>query len=168
MIAGVICAIVVLYMAIPTFGYSPMTGYRIPGDSWFKAYMDYRKITSVSSRQYKLQETATTDRNGIRTVKGRYCVAVGTGFKAPVGTKLKVVLDSGVTLRCIVGDIKSDVDTDETYHIFAKHDNVVEFIVDEDKLADDPRIRGDISWIPGFSGRVDRLYVEIDDDPYWN
>lgn len=47
-----------------------------------KTYMDYRKITSTGTYEYKLQNTVayTNDDDGIRMINGRYCIAIGTAF----------------------------------------------------------------------------------------
>ena len=57
--------------------------------------MDYRTITSVSSRQYKLQSMCETNENGLRTYNGYYTVAVGSGFGVTVGDYIDVQLSTG-------------------------------------------------------------------------
>lgn len=129
------------------------TLYEMPHNSAFKAYMSYKKITNKSSKQYRLQQSATTDSNGLRRYNGRYMVAVGSYFGAPVGTYLDVELSTGELLRCVIGDRKQDIHTD-SLNLQAHNGNIIEFIVDVKAL--DPHVAssGDISNIPGFSGYV--------------
>jgi len=144
-----------LYTAKPT---QAATYVEVPKNSGFKAYMDYRTITKHDSPQYRISEKSKTDGNGLRIYESRYCVAIGTGFKAPVGTKVNVYLDNGQLLYCVVGDLKANIHTDET-HMISGHGNVVEFIVDTDTLDHDAMYHGDISQIEGFEGKVDTIVV---------
>ncbi len=130
----------------------------VPKNSGFKAYMDYRTITKKDSPQYRLSGNSVTDKNGLRTYKGRYCVAIGTGFHAPVGTMVNVYLDTGEILCCVVGDLKANQHTDDT-NMISGHGNVVEFIVDTDTLDEDAMYHGDISKIAGFEGKVKTISV---------
>ena len=118
-----------------------------------KSYMSYKAITSETSKQYKMQENAMTDPNGIRIYNGRYCVAVGTYFTEEVGTYLDVVLEDGTVLPCVVGDIKANCDTDPS-NIQGKDSSIVEFIVDMKYLNSDVKVTGDISSIERFSSDI--------------
>lgn len=138
-------------------------------DTTFKAYMDYRKITDVTSAQWGLQQKAYTDNNGLRKIDDYYCVALGTFYSEKCGEKFKISLDSGITFNAIVADIKHPDDTDK-YNKFTplidnNNDpicngngitmvNVVEFIVDENIISDYVRYtKGCVSPI-GFEGNV--------------
>ena len=125
-------------------------------DTSFKAYMDYRMITDERSIQYRLQQDAQTDENGLRIYRGRYMVALGT-YYGSVGDELTVTLDTGKSFDVIIGDTKADSDTDRTNRYYPMSDgsgNVVEFIVDVDALSDEARRMGDISYVDGFGGNV--------------
>ncbi len=119
--------------------------YRLPDYPGNKTWMDWRKITAVNSRQYKLQKYAVTAYDGIRTVNGRYCIAIGTFFNAAVGQYVDLILKNGTTIECIVGDIKDDRDTDEN-NVFTVHSNCCsEFVVDIEVLTKDVQVSGDTS-----------------------
>lgn len=113
----------------------------------FKSYMDYRKITSTTSEQYKLQKNAYTGKHGIRKVDDRMMVAM-IGFN--VRDKLDVTLENGQTLKVIIGDVKD-----------AGHDNcqsttdgsMIEFIVDGKHLNSDVRYHGNFNIL--FKGSID-------------
>lgn len=130
----------------------------------FKSYMDYRCITDTHSAQYRLQQAAETDENGLRVYHGRYMVAMGT-YYGEVGDNLTITLDSGESFDVVIGDIKADSTTDEThrYHPMANGSgNVLEFIVDTRELPKKARWMGDISYVDDmFSGNVES--VERDD-----
>lgn len=98
-----------------------------------RTYMDYHKVRTVSSDQYKLlySDLCYTDpASGLRMVGDRYCIAVGTHYAYKIGTKINVVMANGATVKCILGDVKADEHTDPT-HRYQKWDgSVVEVIVD--------------------------------------
>lgn len=135
-----------------------LTKYAVPKNSGFKSYLRYSQITNPS-RQLDLQNVATTDEHGFRTVNGRYCIAVGTYFNAPVGTYVDLRLKNGVRIKCIVGDIKADKDTDKR-NIFTRNGCCSEFIVDEKELPDNTRSKGNMSFINRKWGSpVQYIYV---------
>ncbi len=96
----------------------------------FKSYEPYDLITAQSV-QLCLQYQAVTDSNGFRLLDGRYLVAVGTFCNAPCGTYIDLILENGVLIPCIVGDIKADVHTDETNTFTIASMCASEFIVDD-------------------------------------
>ena len=129
------------------------------GQSWKKTYMPYTAITDKNSLQYQLQLNATTDDNGLRTVNGKYCVAIGTAYNAGIGDEISVVLENGNTIPCIVSDIKSDRDTDKTHKYCRQDGSVVEFIVDYNVFNNKKDSSGTVNFIDGFSGSVSEIVV---------
>lgn len=118
----------------------------LPNNSGFKSYMPYTTITNKSSSQYKLQQQATTGRYGIRTIDGyRYCVAIGTAFKAEIGTYFDLILENGVVIPCIVGDIKADEHTESNNIITSNNGCLSEFIIDGTELKREVKRDGDVS-----------------------
>lgn len=109
------------------------TEYALPDNPYyrgFKSYEPYDLITAQSI-QLCLQYQAVTDSNGFRLLDGRYLVAVGTFCNAPCGTYIDLILENGVLIPCIVGDIKADVHTDETNIFTVASMCASEFIVDD-------------------------------------
>lgn len=135
------------------------TTYGTPTDSEFKTFMDYRKITSRTSDQYKLQTKCTTTDTGLRVYNGRYCIAIGTAFNAKVGDFVNVELSSGEILDCIVADIKRDCDTDWTNMQVDFNGNVVEFVVDESAMSYAVKNRGTVHDLAGLAGDVVSITV---------
>lgn len=130
-----------------------------PEHSSFKSWMSY-EVFGGSSDQNKLQENAQTDSNGLRTVDGRYCIAVGSYYSTTIGTKLDVELSTGKVLPCILGDVKADQHTDSTNRQSnTGNGNVIEFIVDTHALDPVAKQRGTIDVIPGFEGDVVSITV---------
>lgn len=107
--------------------------YSIIGHSGKKTFMGYKTITDKTSEQYALQQEATTDEEGFRKIDDRYCVAVGTAFNMFTGQYFDVVLENGTIIKCIIGDIKKEKDTDST-NTFTAQGCCLEFIVDTKKL----------------------------------
>lgn len=130
-----------------------------PDHSSFKSWMSY-EVFGGSSDQSKLQENAQTDSNGLRTVDGRYCIAVGSYYTTTIGTKLDVELSTGKVLPCILGDAKADQHTDSTNRQSnSGNGNVIEFIVDTHALNPVAKQHGTIDVIPGFEGDVVSITV---------
>lgn len=120
--------------------------YIINNHSGKKTYMSYKTITDKTSRQYELQTIAYTDEYGFRKIGDRYLVAIGTRFNAEVGQYFDVQLDNGEIIKCIIGDIKADCDTDST-NTFTAQGCCLEFIVDTTVLESTVKKMGDCSYL---------------------
>ena len=107
-----------------------------------KSYESYTAITDKSSMQYQLQQLAVTNEDAFRMIDDRYLVAIGTYFEAPCGSVIDIILENGTIIPAIVGDIKSDADTD-IWHIFTENGCATEFIVDAEKT--NAQLTGDVS-----------------------
>ena len=145
--------ILLIQLSNITFIYCTDCTNNVPIDSGsFKSYMDYRTITSRSSKQYKIQELAYTDNYGLRRFDIYFIVATGS-YYGDVGDLLKIELDTGEYFLAIKGDMKADIHTDKNNQI-AHDGSVVEFIVDTPKLDKMAKRMGNISYISGFEGCV--------------
>ena len=113
-----------------------------------KSYMDYRKITLTTSKQYKLGTNgyAYTGNYGIRMMHGRYLCAIGTYYSDDVGRYVDLVLENGTIIPCILGDIKADEDTDSTNRYTVHDHSVVEFIVDTPVLSSKVTHSGNLNY----------------------
>ena len=108
--------------------------YYLQNQNGFKSFMSYRTITDKSSKQYQLKQMAETNNYGLRTINDRFCIAVGTGLNADVGTYIDVVLENGTIIPCIVSDIKDDRDTSADRITTSDNGCVSEFLVDLELL----------------------------------
>ena len=126
-------------------------------DGKFKTYMDYRKITNKNSKQWKLQEPAWTEGRGFRKIGEHFLVAVGTFYADEVGKELLIEFEDGQKIKAIVGDIKQDRHTDPTNRYVPINGNIVEFIVDAEKLEPEVIRFGDVSWL-GLNGKIKSIW----------
>jgi len=120
--------------------------------SSFKAYTDYRCLSAKTSKQYRLQQRAYTDSQGLRRLNGYYMIAIGRGWNIPVGHTCEITLSGGQRVYCVVSDVKQNRHTDTTNRYDCKG-GVLEFIVDSKKLPNQAKRMGNISCL-GFYGNV--------------
>jgi hypothetical protein len=120
----------------------------------FKSWMDWRMITSRSSRQWRLQQIAYTCADGFRRVDGMYMIALGTYFlHYGVGDVFDITLSSDLVFRAVVGDVKSDAHTDYSNRFHLSDGSILEFIVDRSYMPEQARRMGDMSY-GGFPGEI--------------
>ncbi len=100
-----------------------------PLNNSFKSYMSYKCIKDKSSKQYKFQQKSETGDYGIRVVKDRFCIAIGSYYTTKIGKKVDLIMKNGKIIKCILGDCKNDKDTDKSNRQ-NKNGSIVEFIVD--------------------------------------
>lgn len=146
-------------------------------NSEFKAYMDYRTITSKDSKQYAMQhsENCFTDESGFRKIRDEngeeyYMGALGSYYtEGEVGKKYQITLDTGETFKFVAGDQKADIHTNSTnqYRDTGTTTNVVEFIVDDNQIPSDCKRAGSMSGAYGgqFGGNVVKIEMLDDGKP---
>lgn len=120
----------------------------------FKSYMPYTAITNKASKQYKLQQQAYTDKNGLRCIDGRPMVAVGTGWGLSVGDMALVTCENGNSFEVIIGDIKADVDTNSDNKTTTSNNCRCEFIVDMGELNSTVKRSGNMAVFEEYNGYV--------------
>ena len=120
----------------------------------FKSYMSYKAITNKSSKQWKLQQVATTNEDGVRCVDGIPMVAIGTGWGLWVGDVALVTCKNGNSFKVIVGDIKSDAHTDAERKTTVSNGCRCEFIVDTQYLDPMAKQLGNLSALSKYNGYV--------------
>lgn len=125
----------------------PYTEYKIQSNKGFKSYMSYKAIKDVTSNQYLLQKYAYTGNYGIRQIKGRYCVAIGTAFGAEIGDYAEIILENNEVIPIIVSDIKNNKHTDSSNIFTISNGCASEFICDTSLLNNDVITNGDISFV---------------------
>lgn len=119
----------------------------------FKSYTDY-KCLARNSAQWKLQEQAYTDENGLRKIGDAYMVALGSYYGTTLGTKYTVTLSNGSVFQAILCDCKKDIHTDANNQKTLSDGSVLEFYVDTVVLPKSVKTSGTISSINFFSGSV--------------
>ena len=122
-----------------------MLCYEIPQNSGKKSWMG-DNLFGTGTNQYAVQQLATTDKNGLKKVGNRYCVAVGSHFGLSIGQKFDLILENNTVIPCVMGDQKADCHTDAA-NIFTVNGCCSEFIVDSSCLNEAAKFSGDISSI---------------------
>lgn len=120
-------------------------------------YMGWQKITSTSSRQYKLRDQSgmNFDSEGFGVIGNRYVIACAQTF-GNVGDYVDFYNTNGLIFHCVIGDIKSSGDAG--YSKWGHHDgrNVIEFIVDEDSWYGQKDNPGTSSNHPEWKGSISK------------
>ena len=119
----------------------------------FKSYTDYRCL-SRSSAQWKLQEQAYTDENGLRKIEDAYLVAMGSYYGTTLGTKYKVTLSSGNSFTVMLCDFKDNRHTDGNNQVCLSNGSVIEFYVESDKMPSIVRQMGSVGALEQFKGGI--------------
>lgn len=130
------------------------------GDTYFKSYMGFTSITNKDSEQYRLQKECWTDKHGLRRCDDDYVIALGSYYTSEIGERFKITLDTGESFTAVVGDFKADAHTDSLHQYTPTSDRgkcVLEFVVDTKALDSTAKRMGDISYISGFSGDVEKI-----------
>lgn len=132
---------------IPSSFVNPATGNTV-------SYKGGKTIERTSMITYgdagEINRLATPDRDGFMKLDNRYLIAVGSRFDTEVGQYLDLILENGVVIPCIMGDLKADEDTDST-NTFTCHSRCCsEFIIDENSIRSDIYERGNASLKHGF------------------
>lgn len=126
-----------------------------------KTWMDYTTITAKNTPQYKLQhdEGTVTNEEGFRLHNGEYMVAVGSYYSHDIGTRLRVVLETGKVFYAVVGEAKSDAHTDAKHQ--HRNGNVIEFIVDDEVIPSICMETGDMSFAEkaGLQGKIKSIEI---------
>lgn len=120
-------------------------------------FMDYRKITDETTAQYRLQQECTTDNQGIRRYSDFICVALGSAYGQDIGDTWQVTLKCGTVFNIIYAECKDDGKTDFFGHDDVNYDeqdctNVIEFVVDEEKVPSAVEIAGTFTKLDNFGG----------------
>lgn len=111
-----------------------------------KSYMPYTAITSRSSAQWRLQQSAHDGFFGIRQIDRRFCIAVGSAYTSKIGQYIDLVLENGTIIHCVLADQKADRDTNAENTITEHDGSLVEFIVNSGQLSSKVKRMGDISY----------------------
>lgn len=126
----------------------------------FKSYMDYRAVTDVNSKQYKLirSNDVVVGLDGLLYYGEYIGVALGSRYGS-VGDRFVLTMDDGKKVKVIMLDVKSDKHTyDRCHHI--SDSSLVEFVVDVNRISEaypTAALMGDLNYIPKLSGNVIKI-----------
>lgn len=136
-----------------------------PGNTNWYALEPYTSIDNERSSQYALQQMCTTGiSTGIRLYEDSegevyYCAAIGSAYGRDIGDAWEVTLDNGESFRIIYADYKDDGKTEFFGHPCRNAreqpcTNVIEFIVEWEKLPSEVRERGSMSKLEWCDGNI--------------
>lgn len=124
-----------------------------------KPYMDFRCVTSPESEQWKLlhSENCVSVGNGLMSIDGYYCVAMGQNFGS-IGDRFIAVLEKNNGERYEVGLIMADAKqmchTRNNKGWVGVNGHVFEMVVDTDVLNPTAKVMGDCNYVPELEGKV--------------
>lgn len=130
----------------------------------FKSYEDADCITNnYKIAQGRLKRKYHLAKNtGIWMIGNRYCIALGSFYTRKIGTKVDLILSykgKTKTIKCIMGDCKSDKDTVNRHRVH-KDGSIVEFIVKTSRLPPSAKLTGDISFSKKkFRGKIVKIKI---------
>ena len=128
--------------------------YKVPSvNTNFKSYT-YYALLNKSSIQWKLQELAYTDDNGLRKIDNYYLAAMGSYYSTTIGDIFRLTTDTGAVFDIILCDGKADRHTDANHMYTTANNCMVEFYVDTTVLNRDVKFRGSVGILPQFSGSI--------------
>lgn len=144
---------------LPT--YTPMS---VPAyNTSFKPWMSYKCITNKNSPQYKyIKQWGWSDYEGFMRADGEkdlgindnyYMVAMGSYYGTKIGTKYRIVTDTGRVFYAVLADCKADIHTNKTNQYGSKY-NVVEFLVDTSKLNKNVKLHGSANVYMPLNGSI--------------
>lgn len=125
--------------------------------------MDYKCITSPSSRQYKLiySDSIQVCSDGLLR-SGEYIgVALGSKFGV-IGDKFLITLNTSKQFKAIKIDEKADIHTVDGCH-HASDGSLIEFVIDTDlakQTYSNAILMGDFNYIDLFNGKVVKIERE--------
>lgn len=128
-------------------------------ESRVKPYMDFRCVTSPESEQWKLLhgENCVSVGNGLMSVDGYYCVAMGQNFGS-IGDRFIAVLEKDNGERYEVGLIMADAKqmchTRNCEGWVGVNGHVFEMVVDTELLSPSAKVMGDCNYVPELEGKV--------------
>lgn len=128
-------------------------------ESRVKPYMDFRCVTSPESEQWKLlhSENCVSIGNGLMSVDGYYCVAMGQNFGS-IGDRFIAVLEKDNGERYEVGLIMADAKqmchTQNNEGWVGVNGHVFEMVVDTELLNPYAKVMGDCNYVPELEGKV--------------
>lgn len=147
---------------IPSSFVSPVSGKTISYKGG-KTIERSRKITYGKAGY--INSIASPDSDGFMKLDDRYLVAVGSRFNAQPGQYMDLILQNGVVIKCIMGDLKADIDTDTTNTFTYRSCCCSEFIIDDKTIRKDIYERGNAS-LKYFSWDAPVVRVVVYDKVY--
>lgn len=138
---------------------------------------DYRHYNLPNTPHYRMQKAAWTDDIGCRRFNNDYIVGLGSGYTVNIGDRFGIELENGHCFTVIMGDGKADCDTDAATHRYTpcknykgqECANVLEFIIDDQKMDKKAYGYGSISYYADFNSNIKKMiYLGRDNNGDWS
>lgn len=125
-------------------------------NSYFKSFMDYKKISDKKSKQYKLIQNALIKRkDGLLVDKDGFIAVALSSRYGDIGDRFIIELSSGNEVKVIKADEKADRDV--IYKCYHPDGSVVELIIDTKKASvayKEAILMGDFNYSNFFNGKI--------------
>lgn len=135
----------------------------------WKPLARYQAITKKNSVEYKLMKKEKTDSNGLRYLVDpngvkRYCIALepqwAGGQSVDIGRCVDIQMTNGAVLHCVLCDCKRHEKSWNKEGRYGSKNELIEFIVDLDKVSQKVRAHGDASYVSKeFEGGIISITV---------
>lgn len=151
----------ILKAVVEQKGGSPNTDIKC-GTSSVKTYMDYKMITSKSSRQYQYIQKYIKIKDGY-LYDGEYLGVALSSYYGDIGSKFIITLDTGIVLKVVKIDEKADQHTNGCSQ---KWDgSMLEIVIDSytmkvEKSSNGYYYNGNFNNNPMFKGKIESIKVE--------
>lgn len=133
-----------------------------------KRWMDYRKTSNKNSPQYKFIKTyGWVDNEGFMRCNGEralginddyYMIALGSYYGTTIGTKYRITTDTGNVFYGVLAECKADIHTNSTHqYTNQKNPDIVEFLIDKNKLNKDVRRAGSANAYMPLNGNISKI-----------
>ena len=134
----------------------------VASKSAVKRYEDFTAISDTSSRQYKLLQEGELQPNGLISINGYVCAALGSRY-GQIGDKFTFVLEKNGrrhSVKVIMADQKQDKHTAGGNGLTDKDGNIMELIVCTGQLPEAARTSGDCDKIEAVCGEIVKIIKE--------
>lgn len=133
-----------------------------------KRWMDYRKTTNKKSPQYAfISKYGWVDSEGFMRCSGErdlginddyYLIALGSYYGTTIGTKYRITTDTGKVFYGALAERKADIHTNPTHqYTNQKNPDIVEFLIDKNKLNKDVRRAGSANVYMPLNGSISKI-----------
>lgn len=131
----------------------------------FKSYMNYEKITSTGSQQYKfISEFMITDSEDglLRLEMDEKFIGVALGsYFGEIGSKFKFTLQGGKEIYAVKVEEKADEHTLEQNCVQKYDSSIIEFVVNDNfkSYYPDAYAAGNLAVLPQFEGMIIKIEI---------
>lgn len=132
-----------------------------------KTYMDYRSITNTRSKQYKyIKEHMSVNHQGLLVDKDGFIGVALSSRYGIIGSKFKIILDTGTILNVVKIDEKSSKHTDSENCVQKWDGSFLEIVIDKDIAGkyygvakNNYVLSGNFNNSKDFNGKIEKVVI---------